>query len=412
MPAQQETTTTTAIMRPRWPGDPRRPAQRRDRRARRPRQDHAGRRDALAVRRVRRARRTSTSGPWTPATSSARRASRSSRRTPRSLRDRRPDRSTSSTPPATPTSAARSSAACRWSTASCCSSTRARARCRRPASCCARRSRPSCPSSWSSTRSTAPTPASPRSSTRLLRAVPRPATPSRGADRVPDRLRRRPRPAGPRSTGPRTASMPDSEDLEPLFDTILETVPAPVVRRRGARCRPTSPTSTPRRSSAGSRCCRVHNGTSSKGQQVAWCKHDGTIERVKITELLITEALERKPAESAGPGDIVAIAGIPEITIGETLADPDDPRPLPLITVDEPAISMTIGTNTSPLVGREQGHQGHRPPGQGPPRPRAGRQRVAAGAARPSVRTPGRSRAAASSRWPSWSSRCAARASS
>jgi GTP-binding protein len=92
-----------------------------------------------------------------------------------------------------------------------------------------------------------------------------------------------------------------------------------------------------------------------KGQQAAWCRADGSIQRVKITELLMTDALERKPVDSAGPGDIIALAGIPEITIGETLADPENPIPLPLITVDEPAISMTIGTNTSPLVGRVKG---------------------------------------------------------
>jgi GTP-binding protein TypA/BipA len=97
--------------------------------------------------------------------------------------------------------------------------------------------------------------------------------------------------------------------------------------------------------------CRIYNGTLRKGQQVAWCRADGTVQRVKITELLMTHALERAPAESAGPGDIIAIAGIPEITIGETLADPDDPRPLPVITIDEPSISMTIGINTSPLAG-------------------------------------------------------------
>ena len=89
-----------------------------------------------------------------------------------------------------------------------------------------------------------------------------------------------------------------------------------------------------------------------RNQVVAWCRSDGTISNVKLTELLITEALDRVPADSAGPGDIVAIAGIPEITIGETLADPDDPQPLPLITVDEPSISMTIGINTSPLAGK------------------------------------------------------------
>ena len=96
----------------------------------------------------------------------------------------------------------------------------------------------------------------------------------------------------------------------------------------------------------------MHNGTIRKGQQAAWCRADGTVERVKITELLLTKALERVPAESAGPGDIIAIAGIPEITIGETLADPDNPIPLPVITIDEPSISMTIGINTSPLAGQ------------------------------------------------------------
>jgi predicted membrane GTPase involved in stress response len=108
--------------------------------------------------------------------------------------------------------------------------------------------------------------------------------------------------------------------------------------------------------------------------------HDGSIQKVKITELLMTEALERPHAggQSAGPGDIIAVAGIPEITIGETLADADNPIPLPLITVDEPAISMTIGTNTSPDGRSGPRGQGHRAPGQGPARPRAGRQRLAA----------------------------------
>ena len=101
--------------------------------------------------------------------------------------------------------------------------------------------------------------------------------------------------------------------------------------------------------------CRVRSGTIRKGQQAVWCRRDGSTQRVKVTELLMTEALERVPAESAGPGDIIAVAGIPEITIGETLTDPDDPRPLPLITVDEPAISMTIGANSSPLAGRAKG---------------------------------------------------------
>lgn len=98
--------------------------------------------------------------------------------------------------------------------------------------------------------------------------------------------------------------------------------------------------------------CRVVSGTIKRGQQVAWCRRDGEVQRVKLSELLMTEALDRVPVESAHPGDIIAVAGIPEINIGETLADPDDPRPLPLINVDEPSISMLIGINTSPLAGR------------------------------------------------------------
>ncbi|MDP9849527.1 translational GTPase TypA [Streptosporangium lutulentum] len=153
---------------------------------------------------------------------------------------------------------------------------------------------------------------------------------------------------------PEDAGMPDSEDLEPLFEVIKNTIPAPTYD-------PTAPlqahvTNLDASSYLGRiALCRVHQGTIKKGQQVAWCRTDGTIQKVKITELLMTDALERKPAEEAGPGDIIAIAGIPDIMIGETLADPDDPRPLPLITVDEPAISMTIGTNTSPMVGRVKG---------------------------------------------------------
>src|SRR5206468_8998646 len=96
-------------------------------------------------------------------------------------------------------------------------------------------------------------------------------------------------------------------------------------------------------------------GGTRKGQTVAWCRADGSTEKVRISELLMTDGLERKSAERAGPGDIIAVAGIHEIMIGETLADVDDPVPLPLIRVDEPAISMTIGTNTSPLAGRVKG---------------------------------------------------------
>jgi GTP-binding protein len=150
---------------------------------------------------------------------------------------------------------------------------------------------------------------------------------------------------------PDDGGLPDSENLEPLFRTILEHVPAPTFDDGAPlQAHVTNLDASPFLGRIA--LCRVHQGTVRKGQQVMWCRHDGTQQRVKITELLMTQALERLPAEEAGPGDIIAIAGIPEITIGETLADVDDPRPLPLITVDEPAISMTIGTNTSPLAGR------------------------------------------------------------
>jgi GTP-binding protein TypA/BipA len=150
---------------------------------------------------------------------------------------------------------------------------------------------------------------------------------------------------------PENGGLPDSENLEPLFQTIIDTIPAPTYTEGAPlQAHVTNLDSSPFLGRLA--LVRVKEGTLKKGQQVAWMKRDGSVSNVKITELLITEALERKPGESAGPGDIVAIAGIPEIMIGETLADPNDPRPLPLITVDEPAISMTIGTNTSPLAGR------------------------------------------------------------
>jgi GTP-binding protein len=153
---------------------------------------------------------------------------------------------------------------------------------------------------------------------------------------------------------PLNGTLPDSTDLEPLFRTILETIPAPTYDEDAPlQAHVTNLDASPFLGRLA--LVRVHQGTLRKGQDVAWLRRDGSTRTVKVTELLMTEALDRVPAESAGPGDIAAIAGIPEITIGETLADPDDPRPLPLITVDEPAISMTIGTNTSPLVGRVKG---------------------------------------------------------
>ena len=153
---------------------------------------------------------------------------------------------------------------------------------------------------------------------------------------------------------PEDGGLPDSETLDPLFQVILDAIPAPEYDENAPlQAHVTNLDASPFLGRIA--LCRVRQGQISKGQSVAWCKRDGTTERVRISELLMTEALERKPAETAGPGDIIAIAGIPEITIGETLADPEDPRALPLITVDEPAISMTLGTNTSPLVGKVRG---------------------------------------------------------
>jgi GTP-binding protein len=156
-------------------------------------------------------------------------------------------------------------------------------------------------------------------------------------------------------TQPADGTVPDdSTSLEPLFRTLLGTIPPPAYDEGfPLQAHVTNLDASPFLGRLA--LCRVRQGTIRKGETVAWCRTDGTVERVRVSELLVTEGLERKPATSAGPGDIIAVAGIPEIMIGETLADPEDPRPLPLITVDEPAISMTIGTNTSPLVGRVKG---------------------------------------------------------
>jgi GTP-binding protein len=153
---------------------------------------------------------------------------------------------------------------------------------------------------------------------------------------------------------PADGAMPHLPDLKPLVDTILATIPAPAFEPGAPlQAQVTNLDASPFLGRLA--LCRVHAGEIRKGQQVAWCRRDGSIQPVKVTELLMTDALERLPADAAGPGDIIAIAGIPEITIGETLADLDDPRPLPLIMVDEPALSMTIGANTSPLTGRSGG---------------------------------------------------------
>jgi GTP-binding protein len=141
-------------------------------------------------------------------------------------------------------------------------------------------------------------------------------------------------------------------DLAPLCDVVLSTIPAPTYTE-GAPLQAWVTNLDANQYVGRLALCRIMEGTIRKGQQAAWCRTDGTVQRVKIAELFLTQQLTRVPVDEAGPGDLVAVAGIGEITIGETLADPDDPRPLPVITVDEPALAMTIGINTSPLAGRE-----------------------------------------------------------
>lgn len=153
---------------------------------------------------------------------------------------------------------------------------------------------------------------------------------------------------------PADGSLPDNEDLEPLFGAILKHIPAPKYDdEHPLQAHVTNLDASPFLGRLA--LLRIYNGSLKKGQQVAWVRHDGTTQTVKITELLKTKALDRFPTDQATAGDIVAVAGIEEITIGETLADPNDVRPLPMITVDDPAISMTIGINTSPMAGRVKG---------------------------------------------------------
>ena len=153
---------------------------------------------------------------------------------------------------------------------------------------------------------------------------------------------------------PADGTLPEGTNLEPLFETIMNRIPAPSYEEgHPLQAHVTNLDASPFLGRLA--LLRVFNGEIRKGQQVLWARADGTTKQVKITELLQTKGLERVPAESAGPGDIVAVAGIEDITIGETLTDLDDPRPLPLITVDDPAISVTIGINTSPLAGRVKG---------------------------------------------------------
>ncbi|MEN3270219.1 translational GTPase TypA [Pseudonocardia sp.] len=151
---------------------------------------------------------------------------------------------------------------------------------------------------------------------------------------------------------PADGDLPDEPGLESLFDVIAETVPPPADDPDAPlQAHVTNLDATPFLGRIA--LCRIRAGVIRRGQQVAWCTEDGKTTRVKITELLRTEALTRVSAESASAGDLVAVAGIPDVTIGDTLADPENPVALPRIHVDEPAISVTIGINTSPLVGRD-----------------------------------------------------------
>ena len=145
----------------------------------------------------------------------------------------------------------------------------------------------------------------------------------------------------------------EGTDLSPLLDLMLERIPAPDLRRPSSRCRPTSPTSTPRPTSAAWRSAGSATGRSAPASRSPGAAPTAASHRATVSELFVTEALERVPANEAGPGEIIAVAGMEEVTIGETLADPEDPQPLPVITVDEPSLSIVVGINTSPLAGKE-----------------------------------------------------------
>jgi len=201
----------------------------------------------------------------------------------------------------------------------------------------------------------------------------------------------------------------EGTDLKPLFEAIIERIPAPsydpAMTLQALVCNLDASPYVGRLA-----ICRVYNGTLKKGSTVGWCKLDGTVEKTKITELYVSESLDRIDADEAGPGEIAAVAGMAEITIGETLADPDQPVALPAITVDEPSLTMTIGINTSPLAGTEGTKLTARLVKSRLDAELIGN--VSLRVARRSDPTPGRSKAAASSSWPSSSRPCDARASS
>src|SRR4051795_3393676 len=144
----------------------------------------------------------------------------------------------------------------------------------------------------------------------------------------------------------------DETSLQPLLDLLLEHIPAPTHDpEHPLQAQVTNLGASPYVGRLA--ICRVRHGTIRKGQQIAWCRADGGVERATVSELYVTEALDRVDATEAGPGEIIAIAGLAEVTIGETLADPEDPRPLPVLHVDDPSISAVIGINTSPVAGRD-----------------------------------------------------------
>jgi GTP-binding protein len=148
------------------------------------------------------------------------------------------------------------------------------------------------------------------------------------------------------------ANVPSEGTLEPLLDLLIEQIPAPLHDpEHPLQALVTNLDASPYVGRLA--VCRVRHGQIKRGQQIAWCRADGSVQRAQVAELYVTEALERVEAAEAGPGEIIAVAGIAEITIGETLADVEDPRPLPVITVDEPSLSITLGINTSPLAGQE-----------------------------------------------------------
>src|SRR3954464_899636 len=146
----------------------------------------------------------------------------------------------------------------------------------------------------------------------------------------------------------------EGEDLKPLLELMLEKIPAPEYDEgTPLQAHVTNLDASPYVGRLA--ICRVRQGTIRSGQQIAWCRADGSVQRAAVSELYVTQGLERVVAEEAGPGEIIAVAGIEKVTIGETLADPENPQPLPVITVDEPSLSIVIGINTSPLAGTQGG---------------------------------------------------------